>query len=66
MPHYDFVCTKCDKTTEKFYPMNKAPQFIKCKCGRTMKRLLGAGSGILFKGENWTPKFYNRGGGKSE
>ena len=53
-PTYEFECLKCDKTREKFYPtIMKAPRSIKCKCGQAMKRLPGAGAGIIFRGSGF-------------
>lgn len=63
MPTYEFDCVKCGKV-EKFYQMSKSPESIKCKCGRAMKRLIGSGSGVIFKGEGWTKKFHNKKGGE--
>lgn len=48
MPTYEFECKKCGKTRDEFYTMQKVPEFIKCKCGGKMKRLIGSGQGFMF------------------
>ena len=51
MPNYDYECTGCGFTFEKFQSMKDAP-VKKCpKCGKAKaKRLISGGGGILFKG----------------
>ena len=51
MPTYEYVCPKCDHAFEQFQSMNDAP-LKKCpKCKKTgVKRLIGGGAGLIFKG----------------
>ena len=52
MPNYDYECQKCEKRFEVFQSMNAA-KLTECPvahCGGKVKRLLGTGGGILFKG----------------
>lgn len=51
MPTYDYACTKCGHTFETVQSMKDAP-LKKCpKCGKqSLKRLVGAGAGLIFKG----------------
>jgi putative FmdB family regulatory protein len=52
MPNYDYECQKCGKRFEVFQSMND-PKLTDCPaedCGGRVKRLLGTGGGILFKG----------------
>ncbi|SVB01655.1 uncharacterized protein METZ01_LOCUS154509 [marine metagenome] len=58
MPTYDYSCAKCGKTFELFQSI-KAPHLKTCpkdacrqkKWGKgKVKRLLGTGAGIIFKG----------------
>jgi len=52
MPNYDYECQKCEKRFEVFQSMNAA-KLTDCPvthCDGTVKRLLGTGGGILFKG----------------
>ncbi|MEI8080001.1 MAG: FmdB family zinc ribbon protein [bacterium] len=50
MPTYDYKCKKCERLFEVVQSMNDAP-ITKCKeCGGALKRLIGAGAGLIFKG----------------
>lgn len=54
MPTYDYRCHECGHEFEKFQSI-KAPSIRKCpKCGKLkVKRLVGAGAGIIFKGSGF-------------
>lgn len=67
MPTYEYECTKCGKHFELFQSI-KAEPVKKCpKCKGKVKRLLGAGAGIIFKGSGFYETDYKRkSGGKSE
>ena len=50
MPTYEYQCVKCKKRHEAFQSITAKP-LVKCPtCGGRLKRLLGSGSGFLFKG----------------
>lgn len=52
MPTYDYECQKCGNRFEVFQSMNDA-KLTDCRddsCGGNVKRLLGTGGGIIFKG----------------
>ncbi|MCW1925100.1 zinc ribbon domain-containing protein [Luteolibacter arcticus] len=52
MPNYDYVCETCGHRFEVFQSMNDA-KLQDCpqeSCDGKVKRLLGAGAGLLFKG----------------
>ncbi len=52
MPNYDYECQKCGCRFEVFQSMNDA-KLVNCRdesCGGSVKRLLGTGGGIIFKG----------------
>jgi putative FmdB family regulatory protein len=52
MPNYDYECQKCGKRSEVFQSMNDA-KLTDCPlagCDGQVKRLLGTGGGIIFKG----------------
>ncbi len=54
MPTYDYKCRDCGYSFEKFQSIN-ARKLTKCpRCGGKVKRLIGMGAGIIFKG----PGFY--------
>lgn len=59
MPSYDYICDNCQYSFEEFQSMASKP-LKKCpKCGkRKLKRLIGAGAGILFKGQGFYKNDY--------
>jgi putative FmdB family regulatory protein len=51
MPTYEYVCPKCGHEFEQFQPMSDAPLKRCPKCKKLgLKRLVGAGAGLIFKG----------------
>jgi len=54
MPTYDYKCEACGHTFEKFQSMTSAP-IRKCpSCGKNkVKRLIGTGAGLIFKGSGF-------------
>ncbi len=60
MPNYDYVCTKCEHKFEAFQKMSDK-LLTKCpECGAKIKRLIGAGSGIIFKGSGFYATDYKK------
>ena len=53
MPTYEYQCLKCKRRHEAFQAITAKP-LTKCsKCGGRLKRLIGSGSGFLFKGSGF-------------
>jgi len=54
MPTYDYLCDSCGHKFEKFQSITARP-LRKCpKCGgKQLKRLIGTGAGIIFKGSGF-------------
>jgi len=54
MPTYDYECKACGEAFEIFHSMSE-PARKKCpKCGKQkLERLIGAGSGFIFKGSGF-------------
>ena len=53
MPNYDYECIHCGYKFEVFQSMN-AKRLNKCpKCSKQVKRLIGSGAGIIFKGKGF-------------
>ncbi len=54
MPTYDYECNGCGHKFEHFQSMT-APVLRKCpECGKNkLKRLIGTGAGIIFKGSGF-------------
>lgn len=53
MPTYDYECKGCGNVTEVFQSITDSPLKKCAKCGGRLKRLIGAGSGIIFKGSGF-------------
>jgi putative FmdB family regulatory protein len=65
MPTYDYECTKCGHEFEFFQKMTENP-LTKCpKCEGKVKRLIGCGSGIIFKGSGFYATDYKKSSNKS-
>jgi putative FmdB family regulatory protein len=60
VPTYDYECTHCKHIFEHFQNIND-PVLTKCpKCGNKLKRLIGSGSGIIFKGTGFYETDYKK------
>ena len=60
MPTYEYVCSKCKHKFELFQSMQDK-LIKKCpKCNGKVERLLGSGSGIIFKGSGFYETDYKR------
>lgn len=73
MPTYEYQCLKCEKTFELFQSMKDEP-IRSCpegQCGMSpwgkgdVKRLLGTGAGIIFKGSGFYSTDYRSEGYKT-
>lgn len=67
MPTYEYACSKCEKTFEVFQSMKDKP-LTKCPdkaCRGRVKRLLGTGAGLIFKGSGFYITDYRSEGYKS-
>ncbi len=55
MPNYDYVCETCGYQFEVFQSMND-PKLTDCPqegCDGKVRRLLGTGAGLIFKGSGF-------------
>jgi putative FmdB family regulatory protein len=61
MPTYEYACSKCGHQFEVFQPMRDKP-LRKCpKCAKMgLKRLVGSGAGVIFKGSGFYVNDYGR------
>ena len=67
MPTYEYACSKCEKTFEVFQSMKDKP-LTRCPdpgCKGKVKRLLGTGAGLIFKGSGFYITDYRSEGYKS-
>ncbi len=53
MPTYDYKCGKCDHLFEVFQSMTDEPLKDCPECDGEVKRLIGSGAGIIFKGSGF-------------
>jgi len=60
MPTYDYECRKCGHKFEYFKSMSE-PDPKKCpECNGKIKRLIGTGAGIIFKGSGFYETDYKK------
>ena len=54
MPTYEYECSACGERFERFQPITAAPIRTCPACGkRKVRRLIGAGAGVIFKGSGF-------------
>jgi len=64
MPTYDYKCTECSHTFEIFQPMS-AKVLKQCPiCNSKVRRLIGAGAGLIFKGSGFYQTDYKNSNSK--
>ncbi len=65
MPTYDYICESCGYGFEKFQSITAKSLRTCPKCGkRKLKRLIGAGAGVIFKGTGFYQTDYRSEGYK--
>ena len=66
MPSYDYLCQKCGHRFEAFQKMSDK-LWTKCpECSGQIKRLIGGGSGLIFKGSGFYITDYKNSSEKAE
>lgn len=66
MPTYEYECKKCGHHFEKSQNMVDKPISICPKCKKkSLRRLIGAGSGIIFKGSGFYATDYKKAADKT-
>ena len=53
MPTYEYECTSCKHRFETFQSMMDDPLDECPECGKKIRRLIGGGMGIIFKGSGF-------------
>ena len=53
MPTYEYECRSCSHSFEAFQGMSEAPLSSCPECGGPVRRLIGGGTGIIFKGSGF-------------
>ena len=65
MPTYDYICESCGSRFEQFQSITARPLRKCSKCGKNkLKRLIGAGAGVIFKGSGFYETDYRSEGYK--
>jgi len=60
MPTYNYECLKCGNNFEAFQKMSDAPLKECPACKGEVKRLIGSGSGLIFKGSGFYVTDYKK------
>ena len=61
MPTYDYKCESCGHTFAAFHGMTEEPLKDCPECGKEeLRRLIGSGAGIIFKGSGFYETDYKR------
>ncbi len=64
MPTYDYVCDACGHAFEHLQSMTSSPLRVCPSCRkRKLRRLIGSGAGVIFKGGGFYETDYKRKGG---
>ncbi|MBX3458380.1 MAG: zinc ribbon domain-containing protein [Planctomycetes bacterium] len=67
MPTYDYQCPDCGHKFEAFQSISAKPIKVCPECGkRKVKRLIGTGGGLIFKGSGFYLTDYARKGGEGK
>jgi putative FmdB family regulatory protein len=53
MPNYDYECKTCGYTFEVFHSMSEEPVKECPECGKEVRKLIGGGLGVIFKGSGF-------------
>ena len=53
MPTYEYECRDCQYNFERFQAMSEEPVKVCPQCGGRVRRMIGGGSGIIFKGSGF-------------
>lgn len=53
MPTYEYICADCDYRFEEFQSITAEPLHTCPKCQGSVKRLISAGNGLIFKGSGF-------------
>ena len=60
MPHYDYECKKCHYRFEAFQNITDKPLAQCPECKGKLKRLIGPGAGLIFKGSGFYATDYKK------
>jgi putative FmdB family regulatory protein len=63
MPNYDYECAACGNAFEAFQKITDKHLLDCPKCGKVLRRLIGSGSGVIFKGPGFYATDYRKNAG---
>jgi len=66
MPTYDYACDTCGHRFEAFQSISEEPLKNCVNCGSPVRRLIGSGAGIIFKGSGFYVNDYKNGNGNGK
>lgn len=66
MPTYDYECLSCHHRFERFHSMTAEPESVCPECGGPVKKLIGTGAGLLFRGSGFYITDYRSDGYKKQ
>ena len=66
MPTYEYECRKCRKHSEVRQEITAKPLTKCAKCGGRLKRIMGSGSGLIFRGTGFYVTDYRKPGYKEK
>jgi len=61
MPTYEYECNQCGERFERFQGIKDEPVKTCPECGGPVRRLLGTGAAIIFKGSGFHATDYPKG-----
>jgi putative FmdB family regulatory protein len=61
MPTYDYECRKCGHRFEFFQKMSEEPLKACPRCKGSLHKMIGSGSGLIFKGSGFYATDYKKG-----
>ena len=62
MPTYEYECQKCGHRFELYQSIKDAPKKTCPKCKGRIKRMMGTGGGLIFKGSGFYSTDYRKPG----
>ncbi len=63
MPTYEYQCRECGHSFDEYQPITADPLVVCPNCGkRTLKRVMGTGGGLIFKGSGFYQTDYKKNG----
>ena len=66
MPTYEYECKSCGYIFEQFQNMSDEPLRECPKCKKEVRRMIGIGAGIIFKGSGFYATDYRKSGYKEK